>query len=620
MLAIAGLAWSALLFSGGGFDVALFGGRITSNDPFRPMLVAAAGLALFFLAGGRISARNGLLRSTAAARAAQAFLRRAVPSPRTLACTLAVLTAILAWVYGTKAVGGADSYGYLSQAELWAAGLPRVHQPFVAELDWPRAHWAFAPIGSYRPISAYRRVEGADTWTIVPLYPPGLPMLIALANVLGGHQAKFMVVPFLTGVLVLATYGIGVRLASPAAGLAGAWLVATSPVVLFMMMTTMSDVPVSGLWAAAIFYALGATYPGAIMAGLLLSVAVLVRPNLGPLLVALGLMYAVRTIDPATRRAALRQGTLFALACLPGIVSLGLINKALYGAALTSGYGNLGELFSLSNVGPNLRLYLGWLVDAHTPVVLAGLVAVGLPMRRLWPAAATRPTLIVIGFWVLTVWAIYLIYVPWDAWWYLRFLMPVLPCVMVGTGAVAAALTRRWPSVMRPIAVVAIILLGVFQLRTAVERDAFRLWEGERRFVVGARMANAFTEENSLIIAGQHSGSMRYYGGRMTAQFDYVPMGRVDRLMAWLEERGVHPYLLVEDWEVERVRERFAGQQAAAVLDRPPRATYRHPGTLHLFDLSTTARSDGPPVIWTGTYRDLLAAPPGAAPRLALLP
>ena len=109
--------------------------------------------------------------------------------------------------------------------------------------------------------------------------------MLAGAGAVGGFQAKFMVVPLLAGLLVIATYGIGARLASPAAGLIGAWLVATSPALLFMMMPVMSDVPVSAIVAASFYLLIGPGLVRAAGAGALISLAVLVRPVLAPLVV-----------------------------------------------------------------------------------------------------------------------------------------------------------------------------------------------------------------------------------------------------------------------------------------------------------------------------------------------
>ena len=96
----------------------------------------------------------------------------------------------------------------------------------------------------------------------------------------------------------------------------------------------------------------------------------------------------------------------------------------------------------------------------------------------------------------------------------------------------------------------------------------------------------------------------------MSGYFLFLRNDWVDRAIAWLDAQGIHPYLLVEEWEIPAVRKRFEGQQAVKALDRAPIAIFREPGTLYLFDL---LRGDGtptvPPMVWSGVDRGVWAAP-----------
>ena len=82
---------------------------------------------------------------------------------------LATLAAALAW--NTWAAGGADSYGYVSQAHLFASGRVSSFEPLALEAP-PEAAWTFTPLGfkpGLRP-------------TVVPFYPPGLSVVMAVAR------------------------------------------------------------------------------------------------------------------------------------------------------------------------------------------------------------------------------------------------------------------------------------------------------------------------------------------------------------------------------------------------------------------------------------------------------
>jgi hypothetical protein len=129
------------------------------------------------------------------------FARRAAASWRVVNETWALSPAAarrLAWVlslclsgvglfYGSRALGGADTYGYISQAELWLRGDLKIDQTFAGRAPWPKPEATFAPLG-YSPSPVDRRL-------IVPIYSPGLPMMLAAAKRLGGQQAMFWIVP-----------------------------------------------------------------------------------------------------------------------------------------------------------------------------------------------------------------------------------------------------------------------------------------------------------------------------------------------------------------------------------------------------------------------------------------
>src|SRR3981189_3633549 len=82
---------------------------------------------------------------------------------------VAVVCAGVRW--GAMVAGGADSYGYVSQAGLWQPGRLTGQQDVVRPSPWPLAAATWAPLG-YRPSPNQRDA-------IVPLYPPGLPLVMA---------------------------------------------------------------------------------------------------------------------------------------------------------------------------------------------------------------------------------------------------------------------------------------------------------------------------------------------------------------------------------------------------------------------------------------------------------
>jgi hypothetical protein len=383
-------------------------------------------------------------------------------------------------------------------------------------------------------------------------------------------------------------------------------------------MTAMTDVPVAAAWTGAFYMLLGTSAASAAGAGLLSTIATLIRPNLAPLTAALGLYYLLGMRDVSRRRRSAWLLLVFGIAALPGPLLVAIINQHLFGSPLASGYGNLRDLFAWNRVPENLRLYFGWLVDAHTRVVLFGIAAMVVPLRRLWPRTNDRAIFVAIGVFVISLWVIYCAWLVFDTWYYTRFLLSSLPFIMLGVGAFAAfivGMNRRLALAV----VAAVIALGIIQLQTAGDRGVFDIGRGEHRNIAIAQLARRVTEPNSVIISYIHSGSLRYYGGRMTLNYAYLDRNWLDRAVQWMKERGVHTYALLEDYEMPDFRQHFAGSRTLAVLDGPPVAVHDDPGKALIFDLTTPPSPSSTPIVVTGwdVLRD--AVPPEAPPRVSFI-
>ncbi len=310
---------------------------------------------------------------------------------------------------------------------------------------------------------------------------------------------------------------------------------------------------------------------------------------------------------------------MFLAALVPGVVAVGLINAQLYGSPLSSGYGHWSELFALSRVPINLRLYLTWFVETHTLLGLCGFFALFVPLRRLWPAVGNRDVFIVMAGVVLVVWATYCAWLIFQEWWYQRFLLTSWPFLMLGTGAVLVCAYRAGASLVRVAVVVTAVALGLHQLDTAISLGVFGNREGRRRFVDAANLVRRVTEPNSAIASLDHSGSLRYYGGRMTINFGSVPDQSFDAVVDWLAAHGVRTYLALEEWELLEVRQRFGSNRCMRVLDRPPVAVLEWPGKMQLFDLTGT-RQEEAPIVARPAPGPLSTARPVAPARFVLTP
>jgi hypothetical protein len=608
-VALMGLAGVPLLYVTGGFELHISGVEIRAHRPLRALWIFAAGAIAFVALGGRpaLAWRNVLHSFERLIGAWDRAVARWLPSPRTATFAMALGVFLLGAIFATKSAGGADAYGYVSQADLWLEGRLAIAQPFAGEVPWPRGRDTFMPLG-------YKATVRDDIPSIVPIYSPGLPLIFAVVKAIGGHDALFYVVPLLGGLLVLATYGIGCRLGSPGAGLIGAALVATSPAVLFMLMPPMTDVPVAAAWAGAFYLLTGPGARNALVAGVVSGIAVMIRPNLVPLAAVAGCYHLPDLFKRESRGRALLLAALFSLGVLPGVIAVGAINDNLYGSPFLSGYGRLSDLFAWEHIVPNVRRYLIWLVQTHSPVAVAGLIALALPFSWLWSDLRDRRRVVTAALFVFSTWAQYVAYLVFDAWWYLRFLLTAWPFMMVGAGVVAMGIWQPGGRLARAAVVAGVVLQLLFQAGVVADVPVFDQWRGERRYITAAEMVQRLTPPNSVIICMQHSGTVRYYGSRMTLRYDQLDRGWLDRAVAWLDSHGAHPYLLVEPWELPEVVRRFAGSETVAKLEGPPFAVYDEPGHLFLYDLRNPPST--PSIIVTGVDDGLRAVPPEPAPTL----
>jgi hypothetical protein len=508
-------------------------------------------------------------------------LRRIVRAHLWIAAVLAAIVLLTGLIWSTRVAAGSDAYGYVSEADLWLRGDLHIDQSFGATVPWPLARWTFTPLG-YRP--------EPDGYRIVPQYSPGLPLLMAGFKAMAGPCAIFWVVPICGAILVFATYLIGRRIGRPIVGLAAAWLVASSPTQLFMLMAPMSDVPAAAAWAVSIACVLGGTPAAAFAAGIAAAVAILIRPNLALLagVIVVWLLSAAYTRRSARRALPIWRTTAavrvlcFAVPAAGGAIAVAVINARLYGSPLVSGY-DMTDAFLVSYILPNVRRYVGWLISAETPVALAGFACLACPLARIWRTPASRDARWLLAGVAAATWMVYLLYVPWDAWWYLRFLLPAWPMMTLGAASLAAAVYRTRRPFVRAIVICMLCALGAHGVWQAMRRDAFNVAQGESKYVEVARTVESLTGADDVIISAQHSGSIRYYAGRLTLRWDVGDPAWLDRTVEWLAAHGHHPYFVLEPQEIDELRARYGPTNQSARLDWTPMVSFRG-GAITMYD------------------------------------
>jgi hypothetical protein len=391
----------------------------------------------------------------------------------------------------------------------------------------------------------------------VPVYPPGLPLLMALARLLGGPKAIFLVVPLLGAMAVWSTYRLTHAVTNNAwSGVAAAALTAASPVFVLHLLQSISDVPATACWTAALAAVAWAGRGSTLGAGLAAAFAILIRPNLAPLVVV---PFAWLWFDPARRR----QAPWFIGCCAVPVLFVMGLNWRWYGSPLLSGYGPAASLYSPHRIPENTVLYTRWLVSTHSAFVLAGLLApVVVP-----PAQRLRAILAWLCFPVL-VFAQYSAYLTFrDGWWYLRFLLPMLPVLFGGLCAVAFGnRIRLGGTLVRVVAVAVVIGVGVWEITFSRTAHVITMATSNQRFTRAIAYARALPA-SAVLVSNSYSGTLRLYTGRDVLRWETLRSEDLDVVRAYFAGLRRPLHFIGDPFEMDAFTRFFAGSRTIEHLE-----------------------------------------------------
>ncbi len=499
--------------------------------------------------------------------------------PAILALVIALALAGFGLTRGTRAVGGSDSSCYGLMAEAFGTGHWQPSSALAVAAPWPDAARTLAP-GGFIPSPV--RPDAAS-----PICAPGFSVLMAPFYAIGGRDAVFAVTPIAAFVLVWCAFVLANRLAGGLAGVAAAALTASSPIVLFQAVQPMNDIATAALWLAALTVAtdglkpaptrhdVGAHFSAPVAIGLLIGVAILVRPNLAPLTVIVAALQW-RPGSPVPWR----PTALLLVGALPGVAAWLWLNHVLYGSVAGNGYGEVGQLFSGSNIGVNAANYGRALYETQTVFPLAALAA---PL--VLTGEARRVSLWLLAF-AGVVGGIYLLYRSFPEWWYIRFLIPALVVTIVVACSVASCIADRGR--MRGVVAMGTVALALMGIQTAGARQVLALQGLEGRYRESAALVADRLPANAVLITVWQSGSVKFHAGREAVLWDSLDPEWLDRAVAWLTAQKRTPYILVERREEAEFRDRFGGQSEIGALDWPPR--FNIGGQVRIFDPADRAR------------------------------
>ena len=112
-----------------------------------------------------------------------------------------------------------------------------------------------------------------------------------------------------------------------------------------------------------------------------------------------------------------------------------------------------------------------------------------------------------------------------------------------------------------------LVLLGAWRVAFVATRDFLDLGYLEQRYVAVGQYIDRALPSNAVILAMQHSGSIRYYSWPSDDPIPRFSPGCRPLTIEWLLARGYRPYILLEDWEELHYRARMGTGNVVARLD-----------------------------------------------------
>jgi len=504
-------------------------------------IVAAVGID-FEIGGISVRSHSALRVLVVAAVLAWVRLRMGIDSITAWVTRIVVLAVIFGSV-GTwfrfllTTIGGADSYGYVSAAHLLGSGRLIDAAPIAEWLSASNRLALASPLG-WAP--------APDGSGIVPAYPLGWPFVMAAFSAIAGSQAVFFVAPLLAIVTLVLVYRLTREWFDEDVALLSVAIVAWNPVFVAYAKQPMSDVPATFWLTLATWLAFRAGTASGFVAGVAAGVAVITRPAL---LVAAAVVPLVAWRGDSPRQRLVITATGAAI----GVAVQMALQAKLFGSPFATGYGSADLLFSTSFLPVNLGIYA-----RQIWIALGALWLIGLAWGVLDTPAALRWRLLAIASAVALP---YLFYLPFDHWETLRFLLPGLVplSVMSARGLLRLA---RIPSPPLLAALFTIVFAIGWMARSELllrQSSAWDIQSLEARYPLAGEWLNVNTPPDSIALAFQHSGSLRWYGKRQTLRWDLIEPERLVTTVRELESRGATVYVALEGDEVAMFEKQFAG-------------------------------------------------------------
>jgi hypothetical protein len=456
---------------------------------------------------------------------------------------------IIFFIYSTytqEYVGGSDFYGYYAQSLLLKKG-----QVDMAVGVSPAEHPAIAPLSYF-----------AKDGKVLPQYPPGYPLLMALAGFIG---LEFYVTPILGILSIVLMYLLIKELTDKKIAVFFSLIWAFFPIVVYGSTSVMSDLVAAFFILLALYLYRKGKIP---LSAFALAFSLVVRPT--------NILFCLIFLPVLIRdRQWFKFGCYFAV---PAFL-YGLYNWLVYGAPWKIGYANVSERFITSVFFHHLVYYARETVIQFTPflIILIFLHFLLISSRSLQKKQAFEMTprkngirLTVNGlgvpppkdWWFYVSWFLifFIFYCFWrplgDTWWWTRFLLPGFPALFflaaLGLKNILDLIQLKWKpakhAVTISLTVLALVIIVYFINYGFTHPDIWEKNKGKHYYDISKMIAKK-VPENSLVGSVEFSGCLRLYTGIETFNSFH---SHSFFLIADMLEKKLLVYIAAEPWNLQR--------------------------------------------------------------------
>lgn len=423
--------------------------------------------------------------------------------------------------YRQRYVGACDWYGYYQQAQLFKSGHVSLDTKLPAS-KYP----AVAPLSFY-----------SENGKVVGQYPPGFPLLMAVAGFVGLELYVNPILGILSVILMYLTILTLIGNDKWTAGLF-ALLWAFFPLTIYGSTYVMSDLP-------ATFFILLAFYlfkkKKLIPSALSLAFSLAVRPS--------NVLFCVVFLPLVWQELKVKERWQYGSWFIISSSLYAIYNWLVYGLPWRTGYMDISQNLSATIFTRNMLFYIGEILAQFTPMLLL------LAVIALWKKEKKKDKYVFfLTAWFLAFLIFYCFWKPFvNVWWWQRFLLPGFPALflLAASGFKRILMDIRWPNKILNYAVsillvAAVMSNGIYFIYRGNHYS--KLWakdKGKLFYAISKKIAKRVIP-GSLVGSCDFTGSLRLYTN--TETFGYYNLNSLYLISDLLKE-GKPVYLAVEPWQ-----------------------------------------------------------------------